>query len=96
MCPRRRWTLQVGVQTGPLVESGLVLDCLELAADARVLDMRASPYDLRDFGFAPIAIETRPAREYARPRRASVSGPPRCGPSWLDRCEAAAGTAAGG
>jgi hypothetical protein len=43
---------------GPLVESELLFDCLELAADARELDMRASPYDLRDYGFEPIAIET--------------------------------------
>jgi hypothetical protein len=43
---------------GPLVASELVLDCLLLAADARELDMRASPYDLRDYGFTPIAIET--------------------------------------
>lgn len=52
---------------GPLIESGLVLDCLELAARARVLDMRASPYDLRDFGFDAIAVETASGRrEYAR------------------------------
>ena len=51
---------------GPLVESSLVLDCFELAADARVLDMRASPYDLRDFGFTPVAVETPEGRrEYA-------------------------------
>ena len=31
---------------GPLIESELLMDCLELAADARELDMRASPYDL--------------------------------------------------
>ena len=43
---------------GPLIESELLFDCLELAADARALDMRASPYDLRDHGFEPIAIET--------------------------------------
>jgi hypothetical protein len=43
---------------GPLVESPLVMDCLELAADARALDMRASPYDLGDYGFEPIAVET--------------------------------------
>ena len=42
----------------PLVASDLVMDCLELAADARVLDMRASPYDLRGYGFGVIAIET--------------------------------------
>lgn len=43
---------------GPLIESSLLLDCFALAVDARVLDMRASPYDLRDFGFAPIPVET--------------------------------------
>ena len=52
---------------GPLIDSGLLMDCLELAADARELDMRASPYDLSDYGFAPIAIETPAGRaEYVR------------------------------
>ncbi len=52
---------------GPLVDSALVLECLELAARARELDMRASPYDLRDYGFDPIAIETSAGRaEYVR------------------------------
>jgi hypothetical protein len=52
---------------GPLVDSALVMDCLELAAQARELDMRASPYDLRDYGFEPIAIETPAGRaEYVR------------------------------
>ncbi|BBZ60412.1 hypothetical protein [Mycolicibacterium monacense] len=51
----------------PLVASDLVMDCLELAADARLLDMRASPYDLRGYGFDPIAIETPAGRaEYIR------------------------------
>jgi hypothetical protein len=49
-----KWAFKLG----PLVESELVMDCLELAADARALDMRASPYDLRDCGFEPIAVET--------------------------------------
>ncbi|GAS87214.1 hypothetical protein [Mycolicibacterium brisbanense] len=52
---------------GPLVASELVVDALELAADARAVDMRASPYDLGDYGFAPIAIETAGGRaEYVR------------------------------
>lgn len=51
----------------PLVSSDLVMDCLELAAAARLLDMRASPYDLRGHGFDPIAIETPAGRaEYVR------------------------------
>jgi hypothetical protein len=36
----------------------LVADCFELAVDIRELDMRASPYDLRDHGYEPVAIET--------------------------------------
>ncbi len=52
---------------GPLVDSALVMECLELAAQARALDMRASPYDLRDYGFDPIPIETSAGRaEYVR------------------------------
>jgi hypothetical protein len=58
-----KWALKLG----PLLESDLLLDCLELAAAARELDMRASPYDLTGYGFAPIRVE-RPAgrAEYAR------------------------------
>ena len=52
---------------GPLIDSGLLMDCLELAADAREIDMRASPYDLSDYGFEPIAIEAPAGRaEYVR------------------------------
>jgi hypothetical protein len=55
---------------GPLVESGLLLDCLELAAAARELDMRASPYDLTGFGFAPIRVEEPTGRaEYVHCQR---------------------------
>ncbi|HKP40870.1 3-methyladenine DNA glycosylase [Mycobacterium sp.] len=58
-----KWAFKLG----PLVESELVLGCLQLAADARELDMRASPYDLGDYGFEPIAIETPGGRaEYVR------------------------------
>ncbi len=52
---------------GPLVDSDLLLDCLELAADARALDMQASPYDLGEFGFEPVAVEEPAGRaEYVR------------------------------
>jgi hypothetical protein len=58
-----KWAFKLG----PLVHSELVMDCLSLAADARELDMRASPYDLRGYGFEPIAIETPAGRaEYVR------------------------------
>jgi hypothetical protein len=43
---------------GPLVPGELLLDAFALAHDIRVLDMRASPYDLADHGYAPVRIET--------------------------------------
>ena len=50
----------------PLVGSDLVADCFVLAWDVREVDMRASPYDFADWGFAPIRIETAEGkREYA-------------------------------
>ena len=42
----------------PMVPSELVADCFELARDIRVLDMRASPYDLTGLGYTPVAVET--------------------------------------
>jgi len=55
----------------PLIPSELVADCFELAWDIRELDMRASPYDFADLGFAPVRIET-PAgkQEYVAAQRA--------------------------
>jgi hypothetical protein len=43
---------------GPLIPGELLLDAFELARDIRQTDMRASPYDLTDWGYEPIAIET--------------------------------------
>jgi len=42
----------------PAVPGELLADCLDLAGEIRELDMRASPYDLREHGYAPVAIET--------------------------------------
>ncbi len=46
------------VKLGPLVPGALLLDCFELARDIRELDMRASPYDLSDWGYPPVPIES--------------------------------------
>jgi hypothetical protein len=55
----------------PLVCSDLVADCFELARDIRVLDMRASPYDLTGLGYQPVRIETGPGKqEYVAAQRA--------------------------
>jgi hypothetical protein len=73
---------------GSLVDAGLLLDCLELAADARELDMRASPYDLRGYGFTSIAIDQPAGRvEYVRAQQdiALRAAPLREG--LADRCD---------
>ena len=57
-------------QLVPLVPSELVMDCFDLACDIRVLDMRASPYDLSALGYAPVPIETREGKaEYVDAQR---------------------------
>ncbi len=57
-------------QLGPVVPSDLLLACFDLARDVRELDMRASPYDLEDLGYAPVQIETADGKaEYARRQR---------------------------
>lgn len=51
----------------PAVPSELALDAFELAMEIRYVDMQASPYDVRELGLAPIAIETAEGKsEYAR------------------------------
>ncbi len=42
----------------PWIPSSLILEAFVLALEARTIDMQASPYDLEDFGLAPIKIET--------------------------------------
>ncbi|MER7083581.1 hypothetical protein SAMN02982929_06664 [Saccharopolyspora kobensis] len=54
----------------PFVPAELVADCFELAVRVRELDMRASPYDLRDLGYEPVPIETPEGRaDYVRRQR---------------------------
>lgn len=55
----------------PFAPAELVADGFAVARAARELDMRASPYDLRAFGFAPVPIETAAGRaEYEQGQRA--------------------------
>ncbi len=46
----------------PWIGSELLLDCFELAIKLRDLDMRASPYDLTEWGRKPVCIETAEGR----------------------------------
>ena len=54
----------------PWCGSAVLLDAFELACQLREIDMRASPYDLRAHGLAPIHIETADGRrEYEAHQR---------------------------
>jgi len=62
----------------PWVGSDLLLDCFELAVELRELDMRASPYDLTDWGREPVRIEVPEGRrvyETEQKRLASKAEP---------------------
>jgi hypothetical protein len=50
-------------KVAPFCPSDVVADAFELARAAREVDMRASPYDLRSYGFPPLEIETRAGRD---------------------------------
>jgi len=72
----------------PLIDSGLLLDCLELAAAAREIDMRASPYDLSDYGYSPIAVEHGTGRaEYVRCQQAIAARAAPLRAELLARCD---------
>ena len=73
---------------GPLLPSELLADCLDLAAQARALDMRASPYDLTAYGLTPIAIEDAAGRtEYVRRQRAIADRAAPLREALLHRCD---------
>jgi hypothetical protein len=81
---------------GPLVESGLLIQCLELAAHARELDMRASPYELREYGLEPIAVEESAGRaEYVRQQVAVAERAAPLRAALLKRCEGLLSCSAG-
>lgn len=61
-----KWTYKLW----PWIGSDLVADAFELAVEGRIMDMRASPYDLAALGFQPIRIETEEGRaEYRAEQR---------------------------
>ncbi|MTB72170.1 3-methyladenine DNA glycosylase [Arsenicicoccus sp. MKL-02] len=49
-----RWAFKLA----PGIPGDLVLDCFEIAREARLLDMMSSPYDTESLGLPNIAIET--------------------------------------
>src|SRR5262249_24104861 len=79
-----KWAFKLG----PLVASELVIDCLELAAEARSLAMPASPYDPRGYGLEPIAVETAAGRaEYVRAQQSVAERAAPLRATLADRCD---------
>ena len=61
-----KWTYKLA----PLLPSELVMDCFELSWRIRAMDMQASPYDLAEWGYPAIRIETAEGKaEYVEHQR---------------------------
>lgn len=58
----------------PWAGSDLLFDCFELAMELRDLDMRASPYDLSQYGVVPVKIETAEGRREYEMEQARLAG----------------------
>jgi hypothetical protein len=72
----------------PMVCSELVADCFALAREIRVLDMRASPYDLSGLGYPPVAVETPEGKQqYVVAQRAFAERGAPLRRRLLDECE---------
>ena len=72
----------------PAIPSPLVVDAFELARDVRLLDMRASPYDLRALGHEPVPIETAEGRAtYVEQQREFATRGARLRATLLAQCE---------
>src|SRR5699024_11601826 len=50
-----KWTFKMY----PWISSETIRKAFELAVETRMMDMKASPYDLRERGLEPIKIETK-------------------------------------
>ncbi len=57
----------------PWIASELIVDAFELAMEARVIDMRASPYDLSGQGFDAIPLETPEGRRQYQELQADIA-----------------------
>ncbi|MCP5536239.1 MAG: 3-methyladenine DNA glycosylase [Akkermansiaceae bacterium] len=57
----------------PWVGSALLWQCFQLALQARELDMCASPYDLTQYGYNPIKIETAEGRDQYETGQRAIS-----------------------
>jgi hypothetical protein len=77
-----------GFKLVPLIASDVLLDFFEFACAARELDMRASPYDLSEYGYEPVRIETAAGRAvYVRAQSVLAERSVRLRQTLLDLCD---------
>ncbi|KPQ00538.1 MAG: hypothetical protein HLUCCA01_01335 [Bacteroidetes bacterium HLUCCA01] len=57
----------------PWIPSSIISDAFLLAAEARQIDMQASPYDVRSYGLEPIQIETPEGRTHYLERQQYIT-----------------------
>ena len=62
--------LKMALKLSSFVDSALLGDILELALEARRLDVAASPYDASMYGLKPVPVETREGRKMYRREQA--------------------------
>jgi hypothetical protein len=81
----------------PAISSELTADCFDLAREVRVLDMRASPYDLRALGYEPVTIETLAGKAaYVQAQRDFAARAQHLRVRLVEACEALLTSARGG
>lgn len=56
----------------PWIPGSVTLEAFKMASKARVLDMKAGPYDLRRIGYEPIRIETEAGRRLYKEKQAEI------------------------
>jgi hypothetical protein len=64
--------LKMYLKLQPFVDPILLVDVLEIALEARTLDVAASPYDASSFGVQAIPIETHDGRALYRDRQTKL------------------------
>lgn len=64
--------LKMALKLSSFMDSTLLGDVLEMALDARRLDVAASPYDASVYGLEAVPVETREGRKMYRRRQAEL------------------------
>jgi hypothetical protein len=61
--------LKMALKLAPFLPGTLLVRCLDVALQARKLDVAASPYDATSYGIVPVLIETESGRAEYRQRQ---------------------------